>query len=71
MANWRRGLGRASAPVLALALGMLAMLAGPAGLTTPARADDDAFGLAEVDPELPAKIKTWNADCLSCQARPA
>lgn len=68
MANWRRGLGRASAPVLALALGMLAMLAGPAGLTTPARADDDAFGLAEVDPELPAKIKTWNADCLSCHS---
>lgn len=28
--------------------------------------EDDAFGLQEADPELPAKIKKWNADCLSC-----
>lgn len=38
-----------------------------------AQADDfDAgggdFGLTEVDPELPAKIKKWNDDCLSCHS---
>ena len=26
------------------------------------------FGLTEVDPELPAKIKKWNDDCLSCHS---
>ncbi len=26
------------------------------------------FGLEEKDPELPAKIKAWNADCLSCHS---
>jgi predicted CXXCH cytochrome family protein len=28
----------------------------------------DDFGLSEVDPDLPAKIKKWNADCLSCHS---
>lgn len=32
-------------------------------------AGDDDFGLEEVDPELPAKIKKWNADCLSCHSQ--
>jgi hypothetical protein len=35
-----------------------------------AQAGDDFgdFGLEEVDPDLPAKIKKWNADCLSCHS---
>lgn len=30
---------------------------------------DDDFDLGTVDPDLPAKIKTWNADCLSCHSQ--
>ena len=35
---------------------------------SPAEEADD-FGLTEIDPELPQKIKRWNADCLSCHSR--
>jgi hypothetical protein len=52
---------------LCLALPMLiAVLSATCG---PSRADEpDAFGLEEKDPELPARIKAWNADCLSCHS---
>lgn len=41
----------------------------PLVLPSPAAAEeDDAFGLEEKDPELPAKIRKWNADCLSCHS---
>lgn len=45
--------------------------------SAPARAEEaasddfgggDDFGLTEADPELPAKIRKWNADCLSCHS---
>lgn len=50
------------ARAMALALAFLLSAA------IPALADDD-FDLGEVDPELPAKIKQWNADCLSCHSQ--
>lgn len=49
--------------LLALVVAVMAAM----GPSMPARADDD-FGLAEVDPELPAKIAQWNRDCLSCHS---
>lgn len=33
-----------------------------------AQESGDDFGLSEVDPELPQKIKKWNSDCLSCHS---
>jgi hypothetical protein len=30
--------------------------------------ETDDFGLTEVDPELPQKIRKWNTDCLSCHS---
>lgn len=48
-------------------LALSAVLAG--GLDSPAGAEEaDDFGLEEKDPDLPAKIKAWNADCLSCHS---
>lgn len=52
------------------------MFAGPVpavmlvmGTVTPSLAEEsDDFGLEEKDPELPAKIRAWNADCLSCHS---
>lgn len=42
------------------------LLAIPGG---PSRAESaDEFGLEEKDAELPARIKAWNADCLSCHS---
>jgi len=38
-------------------------------MAVPAQAGDDDFDLGTVDPELPAKIKVWNADCLSCHSQ--
>lgn len=49
--------------IIGLLLGMLL------GLSAPALAGDDDFDAGEVDPDLPAKIKTWNADCLSCHSQ--
>ena len=66
--NWERREGAAF--VRALCLCVLVVVAGmtmfPA--LSPAKELDD-FGLTEVDPELPQKIRKWNADCLSCHSR--
>jgi hypothetical protein len=64
----REGRG-GTAIVCALCLHVLVVISGltmfPA--LSPAEEPDD-FGLTEVDPELPQKIRRWNADCLK---RPA
>jgi hypothetical protein len=52
---------RLCAVLFCLGLGMVA--AAPQ-----ARAGDDDFGLEEVDPDLPNKIRKWNGDCLSCHS---
>jgi hypothetical protein len=49
-------------PVLALVV-LLSLGSGAAW------AGDDDFDAGEIDPDLPAKIKTWNADCLSCHSQ--
>jgi hypothetical protein len=52
--------------LFAALLAAMMLLAVPAA---PGRAaDSDDFGLEEKDPELPAKIRAWNADCLSCHS---
>ena len=47
----------------AIAAVMLAVV----GLPTLARAQDD-FSVGEADPDLPLKIKAWNAECISCHS---
>lgn len=53
--------------MLCLVLLTLGMLPG-APRDTALAAEADEFGLEEKDPELPGKIRAWNADCLSCHS---
>lgn len=53
----------------AIVLCLLVLCVGMTVSPVPSLADDaDDFGLGEVDPDLPNKIKKWNADCLSCHS---
>lgn len=53
----------------ALILRVLVAIIAPCLTPVTALADEaDEFSLGEVDPDLPNKIRKWNADCLSCHS---
>jgi hypothetical protein len=47
---------------------VLAVLALWVGWPTLAHAQADDFSVGDVDPDLPMKIKAWNAECVACHS---
>lgn len=62
-------IGRRTAVAAAACLYLLICTVCVITATSATAEESDDFGLSEVDPDLPMKIKQWNADCLSCHSR--